>query len=212
MTRPTVVFLHGLARTHRSLGGLRRHVEAAGFPTWTVTYPSRQRSLEALAAWLAERLEQELPGRTLSAVTHSMGGILARHVRVAWGRVVMLAPPNQGSAVARALEGRRAFQSVYGPAAGQLARPVDWPLPECPVGVVAGTRGPSIGNPPSWFAAGLGLLPSAPHDGLVAVDETRLPGMTDFATVHASHTWIMDHPRARELVVRFLETGAFRDP
>ena len=43
----------------------------------------------------------------------------------------------------------------------------------------------------------------------MTVAETRLPGMSDFALVDASHTWILDHPRTGELVVQFLEHGRF---
>ena len=50
----------------------------------------------------------------------------------------------------------------------------------------------------AFFAAG------EPNDGTLAVDETALPGVTSFATVDASHTWIMNDRRARELIVRFL--------
>jgi hypothetical protein len=43
----------------------------------------------------------------------------------------------------------------------------------------------------------------------VAVEETRLEGMADFATVDATHTWIVNNPEARRLVVRFLAKGRF---
>jgi len=46
-----------------------------------------------------------------------------------------------------------------------------------------------------------------PSDGIVTVAETRLEGMVDFATVDASHTWIMNHPQARAMVLEFLARG-----
>jgi hypothetical protein len=36
--------------------------------------------------------------------------------------------------------------------------------------------------------------------------------MADFATVAASHAWIMNHPRVPELVLGFLEHGRFPPP
>ena len=73
-------------------------------------------------------------------------------------------------------------------------------------------RGPSVGNVPSWLSTGLGLMPKGePHDGTVTVAETRVSPMAAFATVEASHTWIMNHPETRRLVLRFLESGGF-DP
>jgi hypothetical protein len=45
------------------------------------------------------------------------------------------------------------------------------------------------------------------NDGTVAVDETKLAGMTAFASVDATHTWIMNSPRVRHLIVTFLCNG-----
>ena len=51
--------------------------------------------------------------------------------------------------------------------------------------------------------------PSTPNDGTVAVDETRLPDLRDFATVDATHTWIMNDSRVQAWVAEFLRTGRF---
>ncbi len=105
---PTVVFLHGLGRTHSSLENLRGHVQAAGFATWTCSYPSRQLGLGDLARHVAERIRREVGDDELLGVTHSLGGVVVRHTRdlLPWRGVVMLAPPNQGSAVAKRIGDR----------------------------------------------------------------------------------------------------------
>lgn len=123
--RPTVVLLHGLARSARSMAGLRRHLARAGYQTWAHSYPSREQPIAALARELSARLAAELPGAELFVVTHSMGGILARHLDPRALRLrgmVMLAPPNQGSRLARRLHHLGAFQRLYGPAGLELAR------------------------------------------------------------------------------------------
>lgn len=212
--RPTVVLLHGLARTQRSMASLRRHLEAQGYPTWARTYPSRKRPVAELAELVAEWVLAEVPGEP-ACVTHSLGGILARHMgeRVPWRRLCMLAPPNNGSRVARAMADNPLFKWVYGPAGQEVGDPAGWPVPRAPVAVIAGTVRRSVSNPPSWLTAGLGLIAAdVPSDGTVAVEETRLAGMVDFATVEANHTWIMDHPQAREMILRFLETGRLTEP
>lgn len=210
--RQTVVLLHGLARTKRSLAGLERHLQATGFETWSHTYPSRRQPLDALAADLAARIRADLPDRPLAAVTHSLGGILVRHLAAAlpWTRVVMLAPPNTGSALARRLMEHPLYGWFYGPAGQQVAVGEGWPPPPSPFGIIAGTLSPSAGNPISWVSHGLRLIPPGePSDGTVTVAETQLPGAADFRTVPASHTWIMDHPDVRRWVVQFLQTGRF---
>ena len=42
MSAPTVVLLHGLARSARSMAGLARHLRRAGYETWSRSYPSRR--------------------------------------------------------------------------------------------------------------------------------------------------------------------------
>jgi hypothetical protein len=212
MTRPTVVLLHGLARTHRSLAGLRRHLEAQGYPTWSRTYPSRSQPIEALADQVAGWIEADLAGHELVCVTHSLGGILVRHIgeRAPFRRICMLAPPNTGSQVAEHVRRLPMFRWFFGPAGRQVASADAWPLPVAPTAVIAGTAGATLSNLPSLLVRGLGIFdPGEPHDGTVSVAETRLPDLADFATVPASHTWIMNHPETRALVGRFLEAGRF---
>jgi hypothetical protein len=146
-----------------------------------------------------------------------MGGLVARHL-AGWidlRQIVMLAPPNHGSRVARSYAGRPLYRWLFGPAGQELAAPdreSDWTL-EVPVAVIAGTRGRAIANPTSWLTRRRGHFSDQElNDGTLALGETSLVGITDFATVDASHTWIMNNRQARELVVRFLETRSFASP
>jgi hypothetical protein len=211
--RPTVVLLHGLARSRISLAGLGRHLERAGFPTWARSYASRRTRLSDAAREITEQIVEDLPGRPICAVTHSLGGILIRHMhdpRLAWHRIVMLAPPNQGSRIASVWRDKPLYRWFYGPAGQELAEPGRWPPPPAPFAVIAGTRGIALSNPAAWVTRRTRIFdPAEPHDGTVAVAETRLDGMADFTTVEATHTWIMDHPVARTRIVEFLERGRF---
>jgi hypothetical protein len=213
--RPVVVLLHGLARTRFSLSGLASHLERAGFTTWSRTYPSRQLSIAASADQIAGAIARELPlGRPLAAVTHSLGGILLRHVaqRIPFTRVVMLAPPNQGSRLSRALRDRPVYRWFFGHAGQELAaaaEPGPWPALPPSTAVIAGTGAKSSWNPTGWVSRSARVFaPGEANDGTLAVVETQIDGMAAFATVDASHSWIMNHADARALVVRFLQTGA----
>ena len=53
------------------------------------------------------------------------------------------------------------------------------------------------------------MTPTRPNDGTIAVDETYLPGMADFATVDVSHTWMMNHVCVQVMVLAFLRDGRF---
>jgi alpha-beta hydrolase superfamily lysophospholipase len=209
--KPLVVLLHGLARGHGSMAKLGAYLRHEGFETWTRTYPSRRHSISYLASALSDELVAAVGDRPLCAVTHSMGGIIVRHLqdpRLRWTRIVMLAPPNQGSQLAAGMVRNPLFRWFYGPAGTELADASSWPDPPAPFAVIAGTRSLAFTNVTSWtigrrFAAGVR------NDGTVAVDETRLAGMTHFAEVDATHTWIMNAPDVRRLVLGYLREGAF---
>ena len=214
--RPPVVLLHGLARTHLSMAGLGRTLRRHGLQTWARTYPSRSHGVEALAERVADQLLHDHGDIAFDAVTHSLGGVLVRQMagRVRFRRVVMLAPPNAGSDLARALGEFGPFSWLYGPAGMDVQRVrAHEPALQSEVAVIAGTRAPSLGNPISWLSASLGVFGEhRANDGTVAVDETHLPGMADFCAVDASHTWIMNDPRVQAMVLRFLEAGRLHPP
>jgi hypothetical protein len=206
-----VVLLHGLARGHGSMARLGRMLRGAGFETASRTYPSRRHSIGYLADAVTEWIVEHAADRPVCAVTHSMGGVIVRHLhdpRIRWERIVMLAPPNQGSQLAAGLVHNAVFRWYYGPAGTELADGSGWPAPPAPFAVIAGTRGLALSNPTSW-TVGRRFPPGTKHDGTVAVDETRLPGMAQFAEVDATHTWIMNDPRVHQLVVAYLRDGRF---
>ena len=120
----------------------------------------------------------------------------------------MLAPPNRGSQLAAGLANNPLYAWFYGPAGTELADGAAWPPPPAPFAVIAGTRSLALTNPSSW-TVGRRFPPGTPNDGTVAVEETRLPEMRAFAEVDATHTWIMNDERVKQLVVEFLRTGRF---
>lgn len=212
--RPLVVLLHGLARRHTSMAGMAAHLRRAGWDTWARSYPSRRQPIDALAAQVTEWLVSAAAERPLYAVTHSMGGIVLRHLtdeRLRWQRIVMLAPPNRGSSLAAGLAGDRLFGPLfewfYGPAGRGLATVTpSWPAPPAPFAVIAGTRRLALTNPTSW-AMSRRFPRGEPNDGTVAVAETKLEGMSAFAEVDATHTWIMNDVKVQQMTERFLQHG-----
>lgn len=209
--KPLVVLLHGLARGHGSMAKLGTYLRAQGFETWAKTYPSRKHSIAYLASALSNQLVEYAGDRPLCAVTHSMGGIIVRHLqdpRLHWSRIVMLAPPNGGSRIAAGLVRNPLFRWFYGPAGSDLADGSAWPAPPAPFAVIAGTRSRALSNVTSW-TIGRRFSQDVPNDGTVAVEETRLHGMEAFAEVDATHTWIMNSLEVRRLVVNYLKGGTF---
>lgn len=206
------MLLHGIARTRRSLERLRRALEGAGHATWACSYPSTRLDLASLTTYVAERIDRELGSGPVLAVTHSMGGILLRHLaamRPVAG-AVMLAPPNRGSAVARWLARNPLYRRLYGPAGQALGSDDGWPPAPSPCLVVAGSRSLSLSNPTSWLTRAASVFGGEPSDGTVAVSETWCEGVTEHVVVDANHTWIMNDGEVERLVLSFLELEALR--
>ncbi|MEQ1571864.1 MAG: alpha/beta fold hydrolase [Myxococcota bacterium] len=209
-----VLLLHGIFRSKDSFGPMTRALTAAGYEAHGVNYPSTRQGLNDHADQVELLLERARDVSTVSFVTHSMGGIVARVLlgrpdrpwrkRIAVNRVVMIAVPNQGSELATRLDQVTPFRAVAGPSLPELQphRRDAIPVPDVPFGIVAGSRGDGQGYNP--------LLPGD-DDMTVSVESTRLPGAEDFLEVRGIHTFVMVQPDVVEATVRYLRTGRFRE-
>ncbi|HEY5232362.1 MAG TPA: alpha/beta fold hydrolase [Verrucomicrobiae bacterium] len=212
-----VILLHGLCRTVRSMAKMESALAAAGFKVRNVDYPSRTASISQLADDAIAKAVGDCrrDGATkIDFVTHSMGGILvrsylARHEIPSLGRVVMLAPPNQGSEVVDKLGNWWLFRKINGPAGNELgtgknSTPNKLGPATFPVGIIAGDR--SI----NWINS---LLIPGRDDGKVSVERTKLAGMSDFIVIHTAHPFIMRNREVIRQTIQLLRTGNFsREP
>ena len=210
-----VVLLHGLNRSWRAMRTMAKALQEAGFSTVNVDYPSQAGTIEVIAPLAVDTglIECRATGASrIHFVTHSIGGILIRyqneHAPIPdLGRVVMLAPPNQGSEIVDKTRDWPGFEIFSGAAGAQLGTdadsvpkqlgPVDFDL-----GVIAGTGTINI------FTSA--LLPD-PDDGKVSVASTRVDGMKDFLVVGNSHRYITRSEVVTRNAAAFLRTGAFLD-
>lgn len=211
-----VVLLHGLARTATAMSPMQRALAEEGFETANIDYPSRDHSVEELAELaIPEGLEacRSIEGvERIHFVAHSLGGILVRQYLsensiAELGRVVMLGPPNQGSAAVDELRDWPGFEWLNGPAGLQLGKgeqsvPLKLGPATFELGVIAGNR--TIDPITS-------AVLDNPDDGRVSVADTKLEGMTDFVEVEHSHAFMMRMPEPIRLTVRFLRNGTFSE-
>ncbi|NNC77053.1 MAG: alpha/beta fold hydrolase, partial [Woeseiaceae bacterium] len=208
-----VVLLHGVNRSYRAMRPLAEALQKDGFTTVNVDYPSRAGTVDELAPMAVDNGLNEcraLGARRIHFVTHSIGGILLRYAHeqmpiAELGRVVMLAPPNQGSEIVDKTRRIPGAGLVGGKALLQLGTDAD-SLPaqlgpvDFEVGIVAGT-----GTMNPWMSA---MLPN-PDDGKVSVARTRVEGMADFLVVDDNHHYIVEDDLVIANTLAFLNTGAF---
>ena len=208
-----VLLLHGLGRRARSMRPLAGWLEAAGYRAHAADYPSTCHPIRTLVdEHLRPEVERFHRSGPLHVVTHSLGGILVRAYAERYGlpdgsRVVMLAPPNAGSAVADAVRGLLPFQMWCGPALEELGTgadsvPLQLGTADFEVGVIAGDR-----RVYPFFDR----LHGSAHDGLVSVDCARLDGMDDFTVVRSGHALIMRNRAVARETLHFLRHGRFRN-
>lgn len=206
-----VLLVHGILRSTGTFTELEKALIEAGYDAVAISYPSTRSTIEEHADGLARLLDRHEGSETVSFVTHSMGGLVVRHLlarEAAWmGRieihwVVLIAPPNQGSAVARLLEDVPAYRLIYG-AAGQQLTPDEVsriPALDHPFAIIAGGKGDGGGFNP--------LLPGD-DDGTVRVAETHLDGARDVLVVPEIHAMISNHRDTVRAAIGFLKHGKF---
>ncbi|HEX8298032.1 MAG TPA: hypothetical protein VF594_02635, partial [Rubricoccaceae bacterium] len=156
-----------------------------GYPSVGTTVPGIG---HRLAVATSRALESE-PAPRVHFVGHSLGGIAIRwmlaHERPARaGRVVLLAPPNQGSRSA----------DRFAPFVGRLLRPMR---------DLRTDSGSVVRQLPQEPGVPV-LIVRAARDGKVSAAETRLDGAVSEAVVGGGHTYVMMRPSAMRLVEQFL--------
>ena len=205
-----VVLIHGALRSRASFAEMKSQLEQAGYQVATISYASSQRRLEDHAddiEALLDHLSAHSPINRISFVTHSMGGLVLRHLlsrpdaawreRVSVDRAVLIAPPNQGSIIAQRMRDVPIFRWTYGPAGQQMLLDAahEVPLLDIPFAIIAGGSGDRSGKS--------ALIPGD-DDGIVAVAETQLVGARDFILVDALHSFILGNPDTIAAVLGFM--------
>lgn len=200
--RDIVVLIHGLMRTSLSMRPIKTYLEHQNYRVFYYDYASARFSLHEHALHLQYYIEELLannPHATVHFVTHSMGGIIVREAISSLnksqfqqiGCLVMMAPPNQGSVLAK-------ISTQLFPAVNYFIKPLaelssdndayvhKVPVPQLKIGIIAGR-----------------------YDAKAPPSSAQLLGQTDLALINSTHTFIMNKSQTKQLIVHFLENGRF---
>lgn len=206
-----VVLVHGIWMTGVELLPLAARLRHAGFAPSIFRYASVRGDLDSSAGQLAAWVKR-LDSPRCHIVAHSLGGLIAWRAMHRFlhpdcvGRIVALGTPFRSGRTAQWLAARPATQWTLGRTMGPLIQQgtnCHWQSPT-EVGVIAGTRPFGIGRI-------LGTL-HVPNDGVVALDETELPGARAHIAFPTYHAGLLLSSRVGELTTQFLREGRFDDP
>lgn len=202
--RERVILLHGIWMRGLSLWPLAARLRDAGFEVEAFDYASVAGGPGRATRRLRARMGA---GRgPVHLVGHSLGGLIAL-LAVAGandlppGRIVCLGSPLRGSGAARGLVRWPGGRWLLGRSGTILREGLPaWDGARA-VGMIAGSRPLGLGHV-------VGTLPR-PNDGTVAVEETRLPGLSDHCELPVTHTGLLFSAEAARRVVNFLREGRF---
>jgi alpha-beta hydrolase superfamily lysophospholipase len=206
-----VFLIHGMGRGPVAMAWLAQRLARGGHTVSNFGYRVRREDMPQIAARFTAHVHDTVGrdgGSPYAVVSHSLGGIITRHVSpqlpAGFARFAMLAPPNNPPALARAFARSPVFRMMTRDAGRRLRDRQFYeslPVPEVETLVVAGDRNPL------W----LPYRGSRPADGIVSVEETRLPGARH-EVIRVTHSFIMNHPDVVARVLSFLdEEDAARD-
>ncbi|MEO7743048.1 MAG: alpha/beta fold hydrolase [Usitatibacter sp.] len=196
LTHPAVILVHGYFVNRGTFRGLLARLEAAGIdPIFTPNLRSWFAPIERIEEGIATEVDRvaHATGRKVVIVAHSMGGLATRLMLANRGcadveRVITIASPHHGTALARLGLGENASQMCRGSAfltalAGR-----------------EGTAGPGIAVTSIYSV----------HDNLVAPQDTsRLPWAKNIALAGHGHISILASDKLFEtLLAELREAGA----
>ena len=190
--RETVVVVHGFGGKRLWMAPLAYRLSRK-YDVANWSYFSFGGSIENHGRRFAEFIESLNTKQKINIVAHSMGSIVTRaalqNSRTKISRVVMLAPPNAGSHVAR----------FVSPVLGTICRPIR---------EISSHKDSYVNQLPIKSPCETGVIASK-FDVLVPWENTMLDGLADHQTVVGTHNSLLFSGKVAAMVVRFFRHGKF---
>lgn len=208
-----VYLIHGYGGPGFEMNEIYKTVQKEGYNCEIYTYPSLTKDVDSVGNELFDKVQRERFD-TISFVTHSMGALVVRSLYEHLDsltlfpfihRIIMIAPPNNGSPVADFFAQFSFLNFIVGPNANNLTtNPVTgagkYPIPTCEVGLIAGSYGGK---------QGFNIFLKGDNDGVLIPEETKLGIEKDIVFVKAWHIGLLFNKEVKKHVVSFLRNGRF---
>ncbi len=206
--------LPGLIRTRAAFGKMRNYLSEQGLNPIILSYSSSRHTVKQNAKTILSVLNNLKSNITkVNFIAYGLGGLIIREVlamqgewqqRITIGRIVQIAPPNQGSGIASSLARHFIFRLFFGKGLKDMSteKAKNVPLfpPSTDFAVIAGFKGTD---------KGYNHLSKCDNDGFFCVNETKLTGASDFTVFKLPHFLLLSSPEVMEITERFITTGRF---
>lgn len=202
----TVILVHGLWVHGTVMALMRGRVTRCGYRSIAYSYPTMRLTLTENAARLAEYCRSTAAPRP-HFVGHSLGGLVVLRMLecapdIDAGRVVLAGTPFADSFAGRRLARLPGGRAALGRSLPEWLQGEKHVRPDCEIGVIAGSFGLGLGRI-------IAMDMPAPHDGVVCVAETRVPGMRDHIVLKVNHTGMLLSAAVARHICEFIRHGVF---
>ena len=201
--KEAIILVHGLWMKGPELFYIRYKLWRQGYKVYQFHYSSLFKTVEENATKLYQFIST-IDESVIHFVAHSFGGIVVNHLFQhheikKTGKVVMIATPLNGSAIAVYLSQRKYLKYLLGKSIikGLLGDAPNWSYKR-EICVIAGTKGIGIG----YFLANSAL--QEPNDGTVNLHETQLARANESHEVPRSHFLLLVSNQVVKIIVKFL--------
>ncbi len=209
-----VYLIHGYGGLGIELKEIQNAINKKGFVSEIYTYPSLVKDVDSVGFTLFQKIQEE-NSDTVSFVTHSLGALIVRsiyeHIDSLTSfpfiqRIVMIAPPNNGSPVADFFAQFSFVKHIIGPninniTTNPLTGAGKYPIPTCEVGLIAGSFGGK---------RGYNIFVKGDNDGVLIPEQTKMGIEKDVVFVKSGHIELLFNKKVKEYVTTFLIHGRFK--
>lgn len=201
--KEVIVLVHGLWMKGPELFYIRYKLWRQGYKVYQFHYASLFKTAEENSSKLYQFVST-IDESVIHFVAHSLGGLVVNHLFQHHeikknGKVVMIATPLNGSAVAAYLSQKKHLKYLLGKSVvkGLLGDAPGWSYKR-EVCVIAGTKGIGLG----YLLANSVL--QVPNDGTVNLHETRLERANESHEVPRSHFLLLVSNEVVKIIIKFL--------